>query len=94
MTAHDGTVRMLIAARNYQRAMVVASRKRLQIGQWRLLSYENHRAFPSIPLYVDHTWADHRDPGMIEALVARRILMATDQRLGPDSRAVIARDGV
>lgn len=94
MTVHYSIVRALIAARNYQRALTVARHRGLQMGQWRLLSYETHVAFPDVDLHVDPSWTDHRDPAMIEALVARRLTKASGRRLGPGSRAVIARDGI
>lgn len=82
----------LIAARTHDRAYAIAAR-RGWVGNWRMLTYEMHMAYPDADLYVDSTWAMHPNAATLEALIARRMARAAGRRLGPASRQAIAKTG-
>lgn len=94
MGAHYGTeVRVLIAARNRERAREVAERMGLKPDEWRMLTYESHRAFPDIRLFVDHSWSSHWNRQALEALIARRIMVDQGHMPKSGSRLAVARTG-
>lgn len=86
-------VLLLIAARDRDRARDIAERMGARPTQWRMLSYESHRAFPDARLFIDHSWSSNWNRTNLEALIARRVMIAEGHQPTTGSRSVIARTG-